>query len=128
MTWECVYNKVLGGRAEMKLEVTLKELSLLINGVVEELNQIEVPIGIAKELLKDADLIRKGGIAIAIELLESYIDRHQLLIKLWQLDNDVLAAQEAIEVCRESIREARYMMSQIKNLTEVSCERKAERN
>lgn len=128
MTWECVYNKVLGGKAEMKLEVTRKELSLLINVVVEELNEIEVPVGMAKELLKNVTLIRKGGIERGVELLESYIDRHQLLIKLWQLDIDVIDCQEAIEACRESIREARRMMSQIKNLTEVSCERKAERN
>ena len=112
----------------MELEINQEELNFLINGVVEELNTIEIPVRIGKALVKSSTLICEGEIERGVKLYEDYIAQYKLLIKLWKLDENVTEARENIEVCRESIQEAKEAITKIKTLTEVPCNEKAECN
>ena len=112
----------------MNLEINQQELNYLINGVAEELNQIEEPVAFTKAMLETDCLIRKGKRAKGIELFEDYIARHRLLIKLWDLDEDKERAKESIVFSQDAIAEAFQVIEKIKHLAEVSSDRKARQN
>ena len=112
----------------MNLEIDQQDLNYLIDGVVEELNQIEEPVAVAKAILENDCSIRKEGKTKGIKLFEDYIARYKLLIKLWKLDEDKEQAKKSIVICRNAIAEAFQVIKKIKHLTEVPSDRKARQN
>ena len=112
----------------MNLEINQQELDFLIDSVVEELNKIEVPVAIAKRMLKESYFVRTGTKTEGIKLFEDYIAQHSLLIKLWELCDEGEQAKEAIEQCQLQISEAKKAIRKIRKLTEVSGNEKARQN
>ena len=112
----------------MNLEIDRRELNYLIDGVAEELNQIEKPVAFTKAMLEINFLLEKDMKTKGIKLFEDYIARHKLLIKLWKLDEDKEQAKKSIVLCRNAITEAFQVIEKIKHLTEVPSDRKARQN
>ena len=112
----------------MNLEINQQELNYLINGVVEELNQIEEAVYLSKAMLELDCLIKKGKRAKGIELFEDYIARHRLLIKLWDLSKDKKQAKESIAFSWGAMNDALEVIEKIKHLAEVPSDRKARQN
>ena len=112
----------------MKLEINRDELGFLIDGVVEELNQLESLVQVAIAMLNRLSYIPKEDIPKEIELFDEYIARHQLLIKLWQHDSDSAASNEAIATCQIFIENAKNAQRKLKDLLEASDGSKAKHN